>query len=99
MPEIVTAPRRMAKEHAIGPNGFLREIRRMPMASTESHDAIAMLREDHRTVEKLFKEFEEAKGNGRKEKLAHEISLALSVHAAIEEEIFYPACEIGRAHV
>jgi hypothetical protein len=41
----------------------------------------------------LFKQFEEAKGDGRKEKLAHEISLELSVHTAIEEEIFYPACE------
>ena len=63
------------------------------MASTESLDAIAMLREDHRKVEKLFKEFEEAKGDGRKEKLAHEIALELSVHSAIEEELFYPACE------
>lgn len=63
------------------------------MASTESRDAIAMLREDHRKVEKLFKEFEEAKGDGRKEKLAHEIALELSVHSAIEEELFYPACE------
>lgn len=63
------------------------------MASTESRDAIALLREDHRKVEKLFKEFEDAKGEGRKEKLAHEIALELSVHTAIEEEIFYPACE------
>ena len=63
------------------------------MPSSESHDAIAMLREDHRKVEKLFKQFEEAKGDGRKEKLAHEISLELWVHTAIEEEIFYPACE------
>lgn len=60
------------------------------MAST---DAIALLREDHRKVERLFKEFEEAKGDGRKERLAHEIGLELSVHAAIEEEIFYPACD------
>jgi hypothetical protein len=63
------------------------------MASTESRDAIALLREDHRKVEKLFKEFEDAKGDGRKEKLAHEICLELSIHTAIEEEIFYPACE------
>ena len=63
------------------------------MASTESRDAIALLREDHRNVEKLFKQFEESKGEGRKEKLAHQICLELSVHAAIEEEIFYPACE------
>ena len=63
------------------------------MASTKSQDAIALLKEDHRTVEKLFKDFESARGDGRKEKLAAEICLELSVHAAIEEEIFYPACE------
>ena len=63
------------------------------MPDTKSQDAIALLKEDHRTVEKLFKEFESAKGEGRKEKLAHQICLELSVHAAIEEEIFYPACE------
>ena len=63
------------------------------MASTKSQDAIALLKEDHRTVEKLFKDFEGAKGEGRKEKLAKQICLELSVHASIEEEIFYPACE------
>jgi hemerythrin superfamily protein len=63
------------------------------MASSKSQDAIALLKEDHRKVEKLFKEFEEAKGEGRKEKLARQICLELSVHAAIEEEIFYPACQ------
>ena len=63
------------------------------MAETKTQDAIALLKEDHRTVEKLFKEFESAKGEGRKEKLARQICLELSVHAAIEEEIFYPACQ------
>ena len=63
------------------------------MASNKSQDAIALLKEDHRKVEELFKDFEGAKGEGRKEKLAQEICLVLSVHAAIEEEIFYPACE------
>ena len=63
------------------------------MASTKSQDAIALLKEDHRTVEKLFKDFESASGDGRKEKLANEICLELSVHATIEEEIFYRACE------
>src|SRR5215212_9647432 len=61
--------------------------------AASSKDAIALLKEDHRKVEKLFKEFEEARGDGRKEKLARQICLELSVHAAIEEEIFYPACE------
>ena len=38
-------------------------------------NAIALLKEDHRAVEKLFKEFEEAKGEGRKEKLARDARL------------------------
>jgi hypothetical protein len=59
----------------------------------KSQDAITLLKDDHRAVEKLFKEFESAKGDGRKEKLAHQISLDLSVHFRLEEEIFYPACE------
>jgi hemerythrin superfamily protein len=63
------------------------------MTATKSDDAIALLKEDHRTVEKLFKDFEDAKGDGRKESLAQQICLELSVHTAIEEEIFYPACE------
>jgi hypothetical protein len=63
------------------------------MAEPKSEDGIVLLREDHRSVEKLFKEFEEATGNGRKEKLARQICLELTVHTAIEEEIFYPACE------
>jgi len=63
------------------------------MADTKSQDAIALLKQDHRTVEDLFAEFERARGDGRKQKLAEQICLELSVHAAIEEEIFYPACE------
>jgi hemerythrin superfamily protein len=65
----------------------------MRMAANESQDAIALLKEDHRKVEELFSQFEDAKGDGRKQKLAEEICLELSVHAKIEEEIFYPACE------
>jgi hemerythrin superfamily protein len=63
------------------------------MAGTKSQDAIALLKEDHRAVEKLFKEFESAKGEGRKETLARKICLELTIHTKIEEEIFYPACQ------
>ena len=63
------------------------------MAETKSQDAIALLKEDHRKVEDLFEQFEKARGDGRKQKLATQICLELSVHAMIEEEIFYPACE------
>ncbi len=63
------------------------------MAQTESQDPITLLKDDHRKVEKLFKDFESAKGDGRKEKLARQICLELSIHTALEEEIFYPACK------
>ena len=63
------------------------------MAETKSQDAIALLKQDHRTVADLFEQFEKASGDGRKQKLAEQICLELSVHAQIEEEIFYPACE------
>ena len=63
------------------------------MAQAQSQDAIALLKADHRAVEELFAKFEKASGDGRKQTLAEEICLELSVHAQIEEEIFYPACE------
>lgn len=62
-------------------------------SSTKSQDAIALLKADHRKVEELFEQFEKAKGDGRKEKLALEICKELTIHTIIEEEIFYPAIE------
>jgi len=58
-------------------------------------DAITLLREDHRKVEKLFKEFEKAgpRAGKTKAKLVDKIIEELSVHAAIEEQIFYPAVQ------
>ncbi len=61
------------------------------MAQTK--DAVALLKEDHQTVADLFEQFEGAKGDGRKQKLALQICKELTVHAMIEEEVFYPACE------
>jgi hypothetical protein len=63
------------------------------MPESQALDAIALLKQDHRTVEDLFAQFEKASGEGRKQKIAEQICLELSVHAKIEEEIFYPACE------
>ena len=63
------------------------------MPTSKNQDAIALLKDDHRAVEKLFKDFEAAKGEGRKETLARRICLELTIHTKIEEEIFYPACE------
>jgi len=52
-------------------------------------DAITLLKNDHRLVEKLFKEIE--KGDGNREKLFKELKNELDVHAQIEEQLFYPA--------
>jgi len=59
----------------------------------DKQDAIALLKADHRKVEELFEQFEKASGDGRKQKLAMQICMELTVHTQIEEEIFYPACE------
>lgn len=63
------------------------------MAETKSPDAIALLKADHRAVEELFSKFEKASASREKAKIAKQICLELSVHATIEEEIFYPACD------
>ena len=61
-------------------------------------DAITMLKKDHQAVERLFKRFEKAGDRAftEKRKLADQIIEALSKHAAIEEQVFYP---VARATV
>lgn len=58
-------------------------------------DAIALLTEDHRKVQGLFKEFESLKedggGSAQKAELVQQICTELTIHALVEEEIFYPA--------
>lgn len=54
-------------------------------------NAIGLLKADHRLVEELFEKYETTKGGAAKAKLAQQICLELTVHATIEEEIFYPA--------
>ena len=56
-------------------------------------DAVALLKADHREVEALFEKFENASGDGAKQKIALNICKALTVHTELEEKIFYPACE------
>jgi hemerythrin superfamily protein len=52
-------------------------------------DAISLLKKDHRQVEKIFSQIE--KGNGSREQLFRELANELTVHAEIEEQLFYPA--------
>jgi hemerythrin superfamily protein len=62
-----------------------------PPRKRVSADAIALLKADHRQVEKWFGEFEKSRSDTRKEELARKVCQALKVHTQIEEEIFYPA--------
>ena len=60
-------------------------------AKAAPKDAIALLKADHEAVSQLFDEYEKTRSMPNKKALVSEICIALSVHAQIEEEIFYPA--------
>jgi len=62
-----------------------------PKTPAAAKDAIALLKADHEAVSHLFAEFEKTRSVANKKALVDEICTALSVHAQIEEEIFYPA--------
>lgn len=66
---------------------------RKPVQSERQQDAIALLTEDHQQVKKMFQQFDKLKDDeqSEKEELARKICAALTAHAAVEEEIFYPA--------
>jgi hypothetical protein len=57
----------------------------------KTNPAVAMLKEDHERVKGLFDQFEAAKGRAAKRKIVREALAELKVHAAIEEELFYPS--------
>ena len=54
-------------------------------------EAIALLRADHKAVSDLFAAFEKTRSAAKKMQLVSQICTELSVHAQVEEEIFYPA--------
>lgn len=60
-------------------------------APSKTPDATAMLKADHQLVSKLFEEYESARSASSKTKIVAKICAELSVHAQVEEEIFYPA--------
>ena len=67
--------------------------RKSASSKRQPADAIALLKADHTLVQGLFDQFEKARNGTRKSALATQICDELTVHAQIEEEIFYPACE------
>lgn len=63
------------------------------MAKAKKDDAIQLLKQDHREVEGLFKEFEklEEDGSDAIEQVIASACTELKIHDKIEMEIFYPA--------
>jgi len=59
--------------------------------TTKSKDALAILRADHTLVTGLFAEYEKLRSTPKKKALVAQICTELSLHAQVEEEIFYPA--------
>jgi hemerythrin superfamily protein len=53
-------------------------------------DVLDRLKEDHREVEDLFRRFESATDAAREKAIASDICDALTRHAALEEQFFYP---------
>ncbi len=62
-------------------------------ATTVRQDATQILTADHKKVSKIFAEFEKVKDkdSARKQDLVKMACDELTVHAQVEEEIFYPA--------
>ena len=66
-----------------------------PKGRNAETDAIALLTADHKTVKGLFKQFEQLTKqedvDDEKAALVRKICNELTVHAQVEEELFYPA--------
>ena len=69
---------------------------RTPAKAKRQKDACDLLDADHKAVKALFKDYESltesrSRSTSKKRLLADQICKELTVHATIEEEIFYPA--------
>lgn len=61
-----------------------------PSTAKKPQEATSLLRADHKLVDSLFKEYEKARSSTKKKALVAQICQELTIHAQIEEEIFYP---------
>lgn len=61
----------------------------------QHNNAVALLEADHQAVSKLFKQYEKATETDNKKELVSKICAELSLHAQVEEEIFYPQFKLA----
>ena len=86
MPRSATASRSQTTRSSTSPTGSAR-------GSRSRKDAFALLQEDHKRVQKMFKQFGkmDREDSEAMQELVTTVCQDLEVHATIEEEIFYPA--------
>lgn len=90
-----TTPRKPSKTES-RPDATRNDSKRDTGAGSKSKksgaiDAVELLKADHKQVAEWFEQFERSRSDESKQALAQQICAALTVHAAIEEEMFYPA--------
>jgi Hemerythrin HHE cation binding domain len=59
-------------------------------------NAISMLKNDHRKVEKLFRDFETAGDRAfrKRQEIARKVCTEIEIHGQLEEQLFYPAVQM-----
>ncbi len=71
--------------------------KKQPPAASAAPDAVKLLTADHREVKALFQQYQELVDHeaedDEKQPIAQQICMLLTVHAQIEEDIFYPAAK------
>jgi hemerythrin superfamily protein len=97
LPHSVAAilPFQSTKDTAMANSNLGRESLRSPTNSGAPGDAVSLLISDHAEVADLFEDYEALVDNDadedERQALAERICTMLTVHATVEEEIFYPA--------
>lgn len=58
-------------------------------------DAVKLLKDDHKKVKELFRQYEKAgdRAHEKKQRIAEQVFAELEVHTKLEEDIFYPAVQ------
>ncbi len=85
----------MAQKHPSSGDTEAARLARTPIGGTgtsesEAVDALSLLKSDHQQVSDMLDQYEDSE-EADKQDLAMSICAALTAHAQIEEEIFYPA--------
>lgn len=88
---MATTAKTKAKRAAERKSAGTKKTTQRAAAHDDAPSAIELLKQDHREVEGFFEEYQELTDSRAKAQLAAKICLALTVHAQVEEELFYPA--------